>query len=169
MEENIRVQIYVFLFTLYGGLIIGIVYDLIDMLLNGGNKKTKGRGIKDILFWMVSVIIVLGVLFYSNNGIVRVYTLLGFATGWLLYFWLLSPWIRKIIQLIIEIFIRILKIIIMILIIPCKWIKKALYLPVMRVNNKIRRGGAKIKKYFNIPKIVTKQYNKYKGYLGRKK
>lgn len=50
MEENIYVQLYIFLFTLYGGLIIGIIYDLMDILLNRQNTRFKGRGKTDLFF-----------------------------------------------------------------------------------------------------------------------
>ena len=63
MEENIQVQIYIFLFTLFGGLIKGILYDVIDILLTNKTNKFKGRGKTDILFWMLAIIIILSILF----------------------------------------------------------------------------------------------------------
>ena len=168
MEENIYIQVYIFLFTLYGGLMIGILYDMIDILLGNQNKKNKRRGKKDILFWMLAIVVVLGILFYSNDGIVRVYTLLGFTVGWILYFWLLSKFIRKVIVFIIEMVGNILTTILMLFVIPFKWIRSIFYTPVMKVWNKGIHLKEKLIKYFNIPKLMIAQFKKYKKYLNKK-
>lgn len=168
MEENIYVQIYIFLFTLYGGLLIGILYDMIDLLLGNQNKKNKGRGKKDILFWMLAIVVVLGILFYSNDGIVRIYTLLGFAVGWILYFWLLSKFIRKVIAFLIEIVRTILTTILILLVIPFQWIRSIFYFPMMKVWNRGVQLKEKLIKYFHIPKLMITQFKKYKKYLNKK-
>ncbi len=168
MEENIYIQVYIFLFTLYGGLMIGILYDMIDILLGNQNKKNKRRGKKDILFWMLAIVVVLGILFYSNDGIVRVYTLLGFTVGWILYFWLLSKFIRKVIVFIIEMVGNILTTILMLFVIPFKWIRSIFYTPVMKVWNRGTHLKEKLIKYFNIPKLMIAQFKKYKKYLNKK-
>lgn len=167
MEENIQVQIYIFLFTLYGGLIIGILYDIIDILLHDKYSKTKGRGKTDILFWMLAIIVVLAILFYSNDGIIRVYTLLGFTIGWLLYFWLLSKFIQKVIRFILLCITNIIKFILNIILVPFRWVKKLLYIPYIRAYKRGSRVKGKLKKYSNIPKIIIGQFNRYKKYLGK--
>jgi spore cortex biosynthesis protein YabQ len=167
MEENIQVQIYIFLFTLYGGLIIGILYDIIDILLHDKYSKTKGRGKTDILFWMLAIIVVLSILFYSNDGIIRVYTLLGFAIGWLLYFFLLSKFIQRVIHFILLCITSMTKFIVNILLVPFRWIKRLLYIPYIRTYKRGSKVKSKLIKYSNIPKIIIGQFNRYKKYLGK--
>lgn len=169
MEENIYIQIYIFLFTLYGGLIIGVLYDMIDILLYNPNKRHKGRGRTDILFWMLTIIVVLFILFYSNNGIIRVYTLLGFAMGWLFYFWLLSKFVRRFILFIIQSILRIFKILFGIILIPYKWIKSLLYTPMLKIGDKGSKVKEKIIQYLSIPKLILGQFEKYKKYLKKKR
>lgn len=167
MEENIQVQIYIFLFTLYGGLIIGILYDIIDILLHNKHSKTKGRGKTDILFWLLAIIVVLAILFYSNNGVIRIYTLLGFTIGWLLYFWLLSKFTQRVIRFILLCIVGMTKFILNILLVPIRWIKKILYIPYIRVYKKGSVVKGKLVKYANIPRIIIGQFNRYKKYLGK--
>ncbi|RBP35476.1 spore cortex biosynthesis protein YabQ [Garciella nitratireducens] len=165
MEENIYIQIYIFLFTLYGGLIIGILYDMIDILLGNRNKKNKGRWKKDILFWLLAIMIVLEILFYSSDGIIRTYTLFGFIVGWILYFWLLSGFIRKVIIFMITSILNISKGILTLFFIPFKWIKSILYTPVMKMQDKTNQLKDRLIKYFKIPKLIIAQFKKYKKYL----
>lgn len=165
MEENIQVQLYIFLFTLYGGLIIGILYDIIDILLHNQYSKTKGRGTTDILFWLLAIIIVLSILFYSNDGIIRIYTLLGFAIGWLLYFYLLSKTMQKVIYFILQCIVNMIKLILNIILQPYRWIKRILYIPYARVYKKSNDLKDKFIKYTHIPKIIISQFDKYKRYL----
>lgn len=94
MYENIYVQLYVFLYTLYGGIIIGILYDLVDIIING--SIIKRRSISDLIFWAMAFTIIVGLLFYVNNVTFRFYVIIGFALGWFLYFLTLSKIIRKI-------------------------------------------------------------------------
>lgn len=166
MEENIQVQVYIFLFTLFGGLIIGTLYDTIDILLTKKSSKFKGRGKTDILFWMLAIIIILSILFYANDGIIRFYTLLGFALGWLIYFWVLSKYVQRLIKFIILLVSVIIRFVINIFLLPLRWLKRLLYIPCIKAHRKISSFGGRIGKYFKIPRIILHQFKKYKKYLG---
>lgn len=152
MSENIYLQVYVFLYTLYGGIIIGIVYDFVDVLIN--DNLIKRRSISDLLFWAFAFSIIVGLLFYVNNINFRIYNLLGFALGWFIYFFTLSKFIRKIFDVI--------KRIISLLGQKIVWILKVITLPIRKIAQKsmvLRNIWGKI-----IRKIV-KDFKKYKGYL----
>ena len=101
MNENIYLQVYVFLYTLYGGIIIGILYDFVDVLIN--DNLIKRRSISDLLFWAFAFSIIVGLLFYVNNINFRFYNLLGFGLGWFIYFFTLSKLVRRVFHLIKEI------------------------------------------------------------------
>ncbi len=168
MEENIYVQLYIFLFTLYGGLIIGIIYDLMDILLNRQNTRFKGRGKTDLFFWLLAIIIILGILFYSNDGKIRVYTLLGFALGWVLYFWLLSSLIRRTILYILRGLTILIGYLLNILLFPIKWLYHLFYRPYLRIFYMGRNIKTRLKKYFQLPGVIMGQFRRYKKYFGKK-
>ncbi|MPW24931.1 hypothetical protein GC105_03905 [Alkalibaculum sp. M08DMB] len=152
MYENIYLQLYVFLYTLYGGIIIGIVYDVVDVLISG--NIIKRRSITDLLFWAVAFTIVIGLLFYVNNITFRSYVLIGFALGWFLYFLTLSKLFRKIFIII--------KNILKLVIGKVVAVLNIIFFPFKKLLGKKRRVDLCLKK------IYTKIYNdfqKYKTYL----
>lgn len=97
MYENNYLQVYVFLYTLYGGIIIGIIYDVVDVIIN--KHIIKKRSLADMLFWAIAFAIIIGILFYVNNITIRSYVFIGFGLGWFMYFYILSGLIRKILLL----------------------------------------------------------------------
>lgn len=78
-------QAYVFLATVYGGLVIGLFFDLYRMvrrILRPGKWIT---GIMDLIFWILVAFFSFLILFNINDGEVRLYSFLGLALGWGLY------------------------------------------------------------------------------------
>ena len=93
MHENIHLQLYVFLYTFYGGIIIGILYDLIDVMLNG--YAVRRRTVADLIFWAIAFCVIIGILFYVNHISFRFYVVVGFAMGWFVYFFTISKLLRR--------------------------------------------------------------------------
>lgn len=86
-----RTHAVVFLATVYAGLVIGVLYDgdrILRRLLAVGRM---GSMIVDGLFWSVVCLWCAKVLFEVNGGELRAFALLGFAVGWALYEWAISP------------------------------------------------------------------------------
>ncbi|RBP67475.1 spore cortex biosynthesis protein YabQ [Alkalibaculum bacchi] len=152
MNENIYLQVYVFLYTLYGGIIIGILYDFVDVLIN--DNLIKRRSISDLLFWAFAFSIIVGLLFYVNNINFRFYNLLGFGLGWFIYFFTLSKLVRRVFHLIKEI-IRLIgrKII-------CFF--KIITFPIRKIAQKSKAVNNLWRKIIN---KVVKDFKKYKSYL----
>jgi spore cortex biosynthesis protein YabQ len=78
-------QSYIFMATVYGGLIAGILYDVYRTLrrvLHAGKIVTA---VFDVLFSLCALAIAAGVLYTVNKGELRAYTFLGFALGFFMY------------------------------------------------------------------------------------
>lgn len=88
-------QAYVFLSTVYAGFIIGFIYDCCRMVRKITKPGIWLTGVMDLLFWIVMGLLSFLVLFYVNDGEVRIYTIAGFGIGWALYALTLSPYIMK--------------------------------------------------------------------------
>ena len=88
-------QAYVFLFTVYAGFIIGFLYDCCRMVRKMIHAGVFVTGVLDLLFWSMIGMLSFLVIFYVNNGDVRLYTILGFVIGWILYILTLSPFVMK--------------------------------------------------------------------------
>lgn len=152
MYENNYLQIYVFLYTLYGGIVLGIVYDLINVVINP--KSIKRRSISDLLFWAIAFSIIIGILFFVNNVNFRSYIVVGFVLGWFIYFLTLSKYIRKLLIIIKKMAKQIFSKIIVVV--------NIILFPVKKLLKQRKRAAMFIKKIKN--KIVN-DFEKYKTYL----
>ena len=108
-------QAYLFLVFSLTGVEIGILFDFFRILrktIKTGNIVTY---IQDILFWILTGILVLYNIWYFNNGEIRVYMFLGIMIGVLIYMSTLS-------NVFVKLFTKILSTIIKVLEIPFKTI-----------------------------------------------
>ena len=83
--ETVQFQIFMFSITLYGGFLIGVLYDIYRAIRGTGRKKGLITSIWDILFLIISFFIVINVVFSSNFGDLRAYIFIGFIVGFFLY------------------------------------------------------------------------------------
>ncbi len=83
-------QALLLLAAVYGGLILGLCFDIYRFIRR---KAGFGRIITymgDIIFWIISSGIILAVVYKSSSGLLRAYQLTGFALGMLVYIRVLS-------------------------------------------------------------------------------
>lgn len=83
-------QSYLFLVFTLTGVIIGILFDFFRILrkiIKTGNIITY---IEDILFWILTGMLVLYNIWYFNNGEIRIYMFLGIIIGVIIYISTLS-------------------------------------------------------------------------------
>ena len=111
----IQNQAYLFLVFSLTGVEIGILFDFFRILrraIKTGNIVTY---IQDILFWVLTGILVLYNIWYFNNGEIRIYMFLGIIIGGLIYMSTLS-------NIFVKLFTKVLSTIIKVLEIPFKTI-----------------------------------------------
>lgn len=78
-------QLYVFIFTLALGFILGFGYDLYRVGARLLRLKGLGRTAGDIIFWAIAFISVFTLLMLGNHGDVRFYVFLGLCLGAFIY------------------------------------------------------------------------------------
>ena len=96
-------QAYIFLTTVYGGMLLGIVYDLyraFRMIIKPGRWFVA---ILDLSFWVLAVFISFSMLFKINGGEIRFYTFIGLGMGWALYSLIIGGMLVKLLVKIYEI------------------------------------------------------------------
>lgn len=108
-------QAYLFLVFSLTGVIIGVLFDFFRILRRAIKTSNLITYIEDILFWILTGILILYNIWYFNNGEIRVYMFLGIILGVLIYMSTLS-------SIVIKIFSKLLKIIIKTLELPFKTI-----------------------------------------------
>ena len=71
---------------------------LVVSTLKSGTKMRQSSWlyIQDILFWIVSGLIIIFVIMKYTNGEIRIYMVLGIILGILIYFLIISKYIMKI-------------------------------------------------------------------------
>ena len=112
MAQN---QAYLFLVFSMTGVAIGILFDIFRILRRTIKTSNIITYIEDVLFWILTGILILYNIWYFNNGEIRIYMFLGIIIGVLIYMSTLS-------NIIIKIFSKILQTIIKVLELPFKTI-----------------------------------------------
>ena len=106
-------QLYNFFIFIILGIIISFIFDIFRILRKKFKTSNFITYIEDILFWILTGILILYSIWFFNNGEIRIFIFLGIIVGILLYIFTLS-------NIIVKIFSTIFSYIIRILIIPFK-------------------------------------------------
>lgn len=88
-------EAYILLASIYGGILIGFIYDLYKIIRVIFNPKKIATMLQDLFFWVVISLVAFYVLVISNDGIIRFYNFLGFVLGAFMYYNLLSSLVTR--------------------------------------------------------------------------
>lgn len=113
MAQN---QAYLFLVFSLTGVVIGILFDLFRILRRTIKTSNIITYIEDVLFWILTGLLILYNIWFFNNGEIRIFMFLGVILGVLIYMSTLS-------NIIIKVFTKILQTIIKVLELPFKTLK----------------------------------------------
>lgn len=114
MENTVTMQLYSMLVFLISGIIIGVFFDFFRILRRSFKTSDIITYIEDIIFWILTGLFLIFVLFQINNGEIRLYNIIGLFIGIILYMIFVSKiFINinvKIINFLKKIFIKLFKI-----------------------------------------------------------
>ena len=159
MAEN---QAYLFVIFTFVGMIIGILFDFFRILRKTFKTKDIITYIEDIIFWIMTGIIIIHSMYKFCDGELRFFMIIGIVLGTAIYMLTISRYV-------IIISLSIIKIIIVTLIYPIKTLfemtKKIIFKPIVFIcinlrkkfvkNTKKNRGFfIKKEKYNSIKKIT---------------
>ena len=151
-------QAYVFLSTVYAGFIIGFIYDCYRMVRKITKPGIWVTGIMDLLFWIIMGALSFLVIFYVNDGEVRIYTIAGFVIGWALYVLTLSAFIMKALTWSYAILARMIRWLVNLILWPFRLLGKAFGYPIRWLKKIFLALFRKVKKLLAI--ITLKKRNK---------
>ena len=114
-------QVYVFIAFILNGFLIGLIFDCFRILRKSFKTTDFVTYIEDILFGIITGLLILYSIFKFNNGEIRFYLFLGIFLGLLLYLLIFSKIFMKISVFIISI---IKKIVYFTIIMPINFIYK---------------------------------------------
>lgn len=105
MAQN---QAYLFLVFSMTGVAIGILFDFFRILRRSIKTSNFITYIEDVLFWILTGLLILYNIWYFNNGGIRIFMFLGIILGVLIYMSTLSNIIVKLFSTILQTIIKIL-------------------------------------------------------------
>jgi spore cortex biosynthesis protein YabQ len=91
--ENTSSQSFIFIITIYGGMLTGIAYDFYRCIRKALKSGRWLTAVLDTLFIITLGFIVIFVMYTANQGELRLYTFIGFSLGFVLYIAGVSPFI----------------------------------------------------------------------------
>lgn len=96
MYANNLEQLICFGYFISVGIIIGIIFDIFRIWRKTIHTSDITTNIQDILFCLITGIIIIISIFYFNNGELRLFIFIGIITGTILYMLLISKYIMAI-------------------------------------------------------------------------
>lgn len=159
--ETVQFQIFVFSITVYGGIIIGVVYDLYRGVK--GVQRSKGliTSLWDIVFLLITLIIAVWAIFSSNYGDLRVYVFIGFIVGFFLYERIISRIASAFFSYILQIASAAVKRGSRLIVLPLRFLWYFIVRPFAIINNYFKIKTAQIKKKALLPKKLLSETRKY--------
>ena len=89
-------QPYIFLGIIYGGILLGFIYGFFSIIRAIFKNTRLSCAIADSLFFVIGSILILRILYYTDDMHLRFYSLLGIAAGFLIYYFGLHTLIKYI-------------------------------------------------------------------------
>ena len=139
--DNTYIQVINLLIFIVAGIILGIIFDVFRIIRKEFKTPDFMTYIEDIIFWLISGIILLFCIFTFNNGELRLYLFISIILGNILYMLTLSKYFIKISSFFINFIKRILKI-------PISLIKKIIIIPLIYFVRNFKTSATKLFKKF---------------------
>ncbi|HHV45644.1 MAG TPA: spore cortex biosynthesis protein YabQ [Tissierellia bacterium] len=158
MDTSIRVQFYIFLTSVYAGLLIGLAFDLYRVIRYFIKPKRILSGIEDLLFWIVVAIIFFYIINKSNWGELRGFIFFGTFLGGIIYIKVLS---RVLHPLMMKLFNGIMFI--------TGWAINMIKIPFVRARKMLVPGVKRIKRIKRVPVDAIREIRRYRKIILKKK
>jgi len=159
--ETVQFQSYVFSYSVYGGILIGILFDIYSVIK--GRKRSEGliTSIWDILFLFSVFVIIMWAVFSSSYGDIRAYVLIGFLVGFYLYEKLLGKIAVGLFHFFFRSIISFIKKTNNILVLPLKLLCSFLYRCYYSFVRVLSTKKCRLRKFRRLPKQIIDDSRKY--------
>lgn len=106
MAQN---QAYLFIVFSLTGVVIGLLFDFFRILRRSFKTSNIITYFEDVLFWILTGVLILYNIWYFNNGEIRIYMFLGIIMGVLIYMLTLSNIIISLLSKILILIVKVLE------------------------------------------------------------
>lgn len=147
MSAEIINESHFLLYSIFAGVIITMVYDIIKIVRNVIPHDGFFIAIEDTIFWIFASLYLFSMLYKMNNGTVRWFAIAGSAVGMIVYKKLLGQYIVEIMSTAIIRLLHIVSRAVGFLFSPVKWLVSKVFTKLKKLKNYVKnRLTDKIKK-----------------------
>ncbi len=161
MSSTVEFQAHFFMVSVLWGSFIVVIYDVLRIIRRIIKHSNFLIALEDILFWVVSSIIIFVMLYEQNDGSIRGFAILGMVLGMILYNLTLSRLLVKYLSMSINFIIKIIINIISFLLKPLKLLIKTLtkfgkiiFKKLKKIGKFVFKGLKKVKK--TVKMVISK-------------
>lgn len=151
--EFICNQTYMFLGACLAGVLVGLIFDIFRVKRKLVETSDLIVYIEDILYWLIIAIVLFLLMYYSNEGELRGYLILGILIGMIFYILTLSQYVMSFLVYIIRLLGKVFVIVLKILIFPIRIILKIFRKPIKFLLKIVKRVKRKILWILGIMKL----------------
>lgn len=159
MDSFIRFQAYTFFIFILNGCLIAFIFDIFRIFRKSFNTPDIITYIEDILFWLITCILLAYSIYTYNNGEIRVYMFFALLIGVMFYILTISKYVVKFSVKMIYFVRKIFQKVFFYILYPIKFIlkclKKLLYKPICFIFINFRKNLKIIQK--NVNKMTKAQ------------
>jgi spore cortex biosynthesis protein YabQ len=167
--ETVQFQSYVFSYSVYGGILIGILYDFYRVIRRRKRNERLITSFWDVLFIISVFIVAVWAIFSSSYGDIRLYVLIGFVVGFYLYEKLLGRIAAAILNYLFRSISGFFKKTNNLLVLPIKLLVSFIYQCCSRFMHYLGRKRIKLRKVRKLPRQIIEDTKKYSRLIVRKK
>lgn len=166
---SVSQEAYILLATIYGGILIGFIYDLYKIFRKVFHPKKIATVIQDFFFWIIISLVAFYVLIISNQGALRFYNFLGFIIGGAVYNFFLSEIVTNAMILILRALKRFMIDLYQLIAYPFRVGLCLAGVPYSYCKDKVKPIYYKTKRYFKLPGRILKRTKKnFANYFKKK-
>jgi spore cortex biosynthesis protein YabQ len=90
VTESVGSQVYIFIWSVFGGMIIAFIYDIFRIIRKAASSKKIALYIEDFIYWIIAAFTLFWVMYAINDGEMRGFFFIGSVLGVTTYALLLS-------------------------------------------------------------------------------
>lgn len=167
--ETVQFQSYVFSYTVYGGILIGIFYDIYRVLKGKKKGERLITSLWDLLFLFSVFAVVIWAVFSSSYGDIRAYVLIGFLVGFYLYEKLLGKIVIELFRFLYRNITSFLKKTNCLIALPIKLLCSFIFRCYYSIVHMLGRKKIRLRKVGRLPKQVIDDTRKYYSLIVKRK
>lgn len=162
-------QGYMFMVSIMGGMFLGFIWDIYRLVRHFVKFGQIETAIGDIAYWIISVYLSINIIFDISYGNLRLFILVGFLLGAILYFFTISDYTLKIFIFCIELIILLVKKFLSFIVYPIKSVLRKLKDILYPYRIRVEKCVIKNKRRYKFFKFKLKKVSKNRKMLYNKK